>query len=263
MQVVATLAMSLLKRSETIVAPWELAPYNFRASSAQLETSATKFYPGVGDLLWENGTYVAKPLVNTAGVAIPGKSTIPLAKFSFSHNVPIDSFDSRLIWAPLGKINLYKTTVCGMVFPPRTLRLESLAATLCSESVETTDPNGNSISYRWRFYRVDVALLTNSRTFDQLYDNAGTQVRVNGALCRIWTWTNPRTGDRTCGTYDQYLASGARDGERANSPLPLMPNGQSVAPVWTRRVGSPFEPVDFAELGLPSEPPVQWVDDAS
>lgn len=257
-QVVATIAVSVLKRSKELVAPWELAPYRFRVVTALTESSTTQFYPGVGDLWFPHGAFTAQPLVNTAGVALGGKTTYATTKIAFSYNVAADAFDPRTIWAPVGKINLTTTTVCGMTFPPRTLRLEAWNAEYCTESVETYAPDGAQITTYWKFYRVDAVLTCDPRSYDRLYANVGAHININGALHRIWRWTDPVKGTPDYGSYASYLATGATDGEQLSANVPLMKEGSAVAPIPTYRVGSPYEPVDFAKLGLPVEPPTVW-----
>lgn len=257
-QVVARVTLSVLKRSSELIPPWELAPYRFRATTSQLETTSTQFFPGVGDIVWPQGTYEARPFVNTAGVGLKGKSTRATTRIAFSYNVPASSFDPRLVWAPIGKINLRTTTVCGMTFPPRTLRLDGINAEYCTESVDTNDSSGNRITTTWKFYRVDASLTANPLSYDQLFANVGSHVNINGTLCRIWRWTDPSTNTARYGTYAQYLASGGYDGEQATTPMPLMSNGEEVSPIHTYRVGSPYEPVDFNALGFPTAAPECW-----
>lgn len=257
-QAVATVRLSLLKESRELIAPWELAPFRFRVTSALFEETSTRFYPGVGDLVYPRGSYAPRPLVNTAGGFLSAKTTYALAKITFSYNVPADAFDPRLVWAPLGKINLNTTVVCGMTFPPRTLRLDALNAEFGSERAETNDENGNPTAVYWKFYRVDVALTANPRSYDQLYANVGAHIGVGGTPCRVWRWTDRTDGTARFGSYREYLASGALDGEQLSANVPLLPDGTGVSPVPTYRVGSPFEPVDFAALALPAEPPSRW-----
>lgn len=257
-QVVATTTVSVLKRSKELVPPWELAPYRFRVTTGLIESATTQFYPGVGDIAYPQGTFAPRPFVNTAGVPLKGRSTYATAKISFSYNVKLDAFDPRTIWAPVGKINLYAATVCGMTFPPRTLRLEAWNAEYCTENVEWVGADGSQNVTHWKFYRVDAALTVEPRSYDKLFDNVGTHVNINGTLCRIWRWTDPVKGTADYGNYMSYLQTGARDGEPISTPVPLMREGQSVAPIPTYRVGSPYEPVDFSGLGLPSSPPTVW-----
>ncbi len=257
-QVLASMTLALLKQSETLIAPWELAPYDFQASAALVEETTTRFYPGVGDLVYPKGRFTPSAFVNTAGTALRGKTTYSIAKFAFSYNAPADSFDSRFVWAPLGKINLFSTTVCGITFPPRSLRLESLNATLDSEKVETFDEQGERTTVLWKFFRIDVTFAANPRSFDQLYANVGTCVNIDGVLCRLWRWTDPNSNRSVVGTYYEYLVSGANDGERLTENAPLRADGRGVSPVDAYRVGSPYEPVDFSELRLPTAPPSRW-----
>lgn len=258
LQVEASITLSVLRRSNRLIPPWELAPFRFKVATASAETTTSQFFPGVGDLLHPQGSFQPRPFVNTAFVPLRGKTTYANIKIAFSYNAPLDAFDPRMIWAPIGKINLRTTTICGMKFPPRTVRLEAFGAEYATESVETRDDDGNIVVTTWKFYRVDVALVVNPRSYDQLFANVGSHVNINGTLYRIWRWTNPQTQKACYGTYAEYLASGAIDGETVSTPLPLTANGQAVSPIYTFRVGSPFEPVDFAALRLPSEPPVAW-----
>ena len=257
-QVVATLTLALLKQSKNSIPPWKLAPYRFRTSSALVEETTQRFYPGVGDLVCPHGSYDPKPFVNTAGSRMTGKTTCSVAKISFSYNVPASAFDPKLVWAPIGKINLRTVVVCGMKFPPRVLRLESLRAEFCTESEETTDSNGNKTTTYWNFYRVDVTLTADPHSYDRLYANVGTRVYKNGALQKLWSWTDRKSGKAASGTYAEALASGASDIEPISENVPLLPNGSGVSPIPTYRVGSPFEPVDFSALGLPTDPPEHW-----
>lgn len=255
-QAVATISLSLLKQTSEAVAPWELAPYSFRVSTRSLEETTTRFYPGTGDLLYPRGSWTSAPLCNTAGVRIPGRTTRGMTLVEFSYNAPVASFDSRLFWAAQGKINLSTVVVCGLTFPPRTIRLESFNARYETESAEWTDAAGQTTSTTWKYYRIDVGLLANPRSYDQLYANSGTHVRRGATLARIWRWTE--SGTARYGTYREYQASGARDGEPLAEAAPLDATGAAVSPVATHRVGSPYEPVDFSALGLPSAPPSQW-----
>lgn len=255
-QVVATISLALLKESSTLDPPWTLAPYAFRVSTRSVEETTSKFFPGTGDLLYPHGGYVAAPLVNTAGTRIPARTTRGVTLIEFAYNVPVAGFDSRLFWAAQGKINLSTVVVCGLTFPPRTIRLESFNARLAAETAETTDAAGNASQTTWRYYRVDVGLLANPRSFDQLYANSGTHFRRGATLARIWRWT--QDGAPQYGSYREYQASGARDGEAVAESAPLDGTGYNVSPVPTWRVGSPYEPVDFSALGLPADGPSAW-----
>ena len=255
-QAVTTITLSLLKSSEGLIPPWELAPYSFRVSTRSIEETTTRFYPGVGDITYGRGLSTAVPLTNTAGSPLHGRSSRALALVEFSYNAPLSSFDSRLFWAAHGKINRLTTTICGMTFPPRTIRLESFGASYATETVETTDAAGANGSTTWRYYKIDVGLLANPRSYDQLFANVGTRLYRNGFLAQIWRWTVG--GVARYGTYGEYRESGAKDGEPVGENVSLDFSGSAVSPIPTYRVGTPFEPVDFSSLGLPSEAPSQW-----
>ena len=256
LQVVATLTLSLLTQSPELKAPWELAPYAFQIATRSVEETTSQFYPGTGDLLYPHGSWSAAPLCNTAGTRIPARTSAALTTIRFSYNVPVSGFDSRLFWAAQGKINLSTIVVCGMTFPPRTIRLESFNARYETERVETTDALGSPTTRVWKYYRIDVGLVANPRSYDRLYANTGSHVRRGATLARIWRWTV--SGTPRYGTYQEYQASGARDGEPLSEHAPLTARGDAVAPIATWRVGSPYEPVEFDALGLPEEGPAQW-----
>ncbi len=253
LQVIATISLSLLRQSENLAPPWALAPSSFRVSTRSTEETTSKFYPGTGDLLYPHGLFTAAPLCNTAGARIPARTTRGLTTIEFAYNVPVDAFDSRLFWAAQGKINLSTVRVCGMTFPPRTLRLESFNARFETEKAETTNELGETTTIIWKYYRVEIGLLANPRSFDQLYANSGVSLRRGTTLARIWRWTSD--GAARYGTYREYLDSGARDGEPVSESVALDATGTLVAPIATWRVGSPFEPVEFAALRLPTEGP--------
>ena len=258
LQATATLTMALTTRGPTLVAPWELPPTAYRVSTTTLEEPASRFYPGVGDLLFPNGSADAQPLTNTAGTKLAARSTRALSLLEFSYNAPVSTFDAQRFWSAQGKINRATTTICGTVFPPRSVRLESFAATYSTETVETVDANGATTATTWKFYKIDVAILANPRSFDQLFSNVGSRVNRNGVLAQIWRWTNPATGANLYGTRAEALAANARDAEPVAENLPLDATGAAVAPIQTHRVGSLCEPIDFDALGLPEAPPSQW-----
>ena len=65
-QAVATVTLSLLKESNELIAPWELPPYAFRMRTIAVEETTRRFYPGVNDLVYPQGSFEPRPLVNTA-----------------------------------------------------------------------------------------------------------------------------------------------------------------------------------------------------
>ena len=257
LQVVATIAVSLLKASDTTVAPWELPPYDYRVSARSLEETTSRFYPGVGDLVFASGSANPQPLVNTAGTRLRARSTRALALIEFAFNAPASGFDPSRYWTSQGKINRSTITVCGITYPPRTIRFESFNAEYSTESFESVDPNGETTTTTWRFYRVECALLANPRSYDQLFANVGARVLRNGVLAPIWKWTE-RNGGARYGTYYEYRATGTSDGEPVSEPTALDATGATVSPIATYRVGSPYEPIDFTALGLPSAAPELW-----
>ncbi|MBQ9370650.1 MAG: hypothetical protein IJU03_00490 [Thermoguttaceae bacterium] len=256
LQVVATISVSLLKTSETTIAPWELPPYDFRVSARSLEETTTRFYPGVGDLIYGGGSSNPQPLVNTAGARLRARSMRALALVEFAFNASATGFDPSVYWSAQGKINESTTTVCGLTFPPRTIRFDSFNAEYSTESVETIDAGGETTTTTWRFYRIECALLANPRSYDQLFANVGARVLRNGALAQIWRWTDS-SGARY-GTYQECRNSNASDGEPVADPVSLDFSGAQVSPIATYRVGSPYEPIDFSALALPSAAPELW-----
>lgn len=255
-QAVARIRLSLLSGGERDAPPWELPPYALRVSTKSIEETTSRFYPGVGDILVPRSSYSPVPLTNTAGVRIPARTTRGVSLIEFAYNVPVSAFDSRLFWQAQGKINLLTVAVCGMTFPPRTIRLESFAMRYMTATTQTQDASGSTTETTWKYYRVDVGLLANPRSYDQLFANTGLHVKRNGKLSRIWRWTG--SDGARYGTYKEYQASGSRDGEPIAEPAPLDASGENVAPVATWRVGSPYEPADFKALGLPTQGPTQW-----
>lgn len=266
LQIAETMTLSTLTRAKGPTPPWELSPYNYRDGASLVEESTAQFYPGVGDPIFPNGVNdgVARDFVNTAGVMLEGSATRSLFSFSFSYNLPAEVEASRF-WRAVGKVNASTITVCGMTFGPRELKIEKLDRTFCTTDDEVTDVNGTVTKIVWKYWRVDAEFLADPRTFDQRFLNVGTHVNVDGALYRIWRWTDPATLAPRFGTYYQYLGSGATDGEALSENVALSIDGTGVSPldatgrqVMTHRIGSPFQPASFSGLRLPKTGAAEW-----
>ncbi|MDO5310101.1 MAG: hypothetical protein Q4G03_11510, partial [Planctomycetia bacterium] len=238
LQVVATVTLSLLKQSEEELAPWNLPPYDFRIRTSGRDETVRRFYPGQGDILFPHGAFEPQPLMNTAGVLLKCKTTMGLSTVEFSYNTALDAFDPRLVWAAQGKINLYAVTICGLTFPPRTVKIEAFNAQYCHDESTTTDQLGNQTTTAWKYYRVDVKLQANPRSYDQLFANAGVHVYRNGTLARIWRWSDDSQKNVYYGSYQEYLASGARNGEAITENVFLDATGRRVSIDPKYRIGS-------------------------
>lgn len=279
-QVEITLHLRYLRSGNELLAPWEMPAFNFRLAGAINEESASKFYPDVGDLWYQDGCNdELKDFVNTAGVMLEGTATFSTAQMSFSYAITMDTFllISDWFWSLSGKINSDTVTICGMQFPPRTLRLESLNAEYC----ETQKPGwattgfevrGNAVIYQsevidtlYKYYRIDATFTANPRTWNQSFLNVGTHVRRGNTVMRLWNWYSPLTHEPMWGTYGDYRMSGGENGEAVTEPVSLnipgtgaMPCDETGRQIMTYRYGSLYEPIPFQDLGFPEALPIKW-----
>ena len=263
---------------EELLAPWQLPAFNFRISSSQNEESAAIFYPGEDDI-WLEEDSEPFPFVNTAGVPLEGTATYSTAQISFSYGIAVDTFlkIQNWFWSLPGKINNDSVVICGMKFPRRTLKIESLNAEYC----ETQKPGlaitgvhqiGTTVYYDetvvdtlYKYYRIDATFAANPRTWNQYFLNVGTHVRRGGAILRLWSWNNPTTGAPTWGTYSDYRATGGVNGEALSEPVPLNADGTNASALLndgrmatTYRHGALYEPISFRSLNFPEALPMRW-----
>lgn len=265
---------------DELKAPWELAAYNFRIGAATNEESAAQFYPGDDDIWLEQSDELAD-FVNTAGVMLEGTATFSTSQIMFSYAISAVKFlqIQNWFWSLAGKINNDQVTICGMTFPPRTVKLDALNAEyneleIAGMVLETTEIiDGQTVvntytvePVNYHYYRVDVTLHANPRTWNQYFLNVGTHVNRNGVIARLWSWEDPITNEMIFGTYNDYMTQGGRNGQAISEPVALNQAGTNAAPigpngrqVMTYRHGSLFEPISFVDLEFPASLPKKWV----
>lgn len=259
--------------------PWALPAYNFRMSSALNEESTSQFYPGDDDI-WLNQDDSPFPFVNTAGVMLEGSTTFTTAQISFSYAISAVTFlqIQNWFWTLPGKINADRVTICGMTFPPRTIRLESMNAEYSellapgTTYTRTSTINGETVSQEveigpvnYHYYRIDVTLNANPRTWNQYFLNVGTHVNRNGVISRLWSWNDKVGTGMTFGTYSDYLAAEGENGQAISEPVALNADGTNASglgldgrQLMTYRHGSMFEPISFQALAFPAGLPKKW-----
>ena len=264
---------------DELKAPWDLPPFGFRIGTALNEESTSKFYPGNDDI-WLPQSDETANFVNTAGVMLEGTATYSTSQISFSYCISYVKFYQiqNWFWSLAGKINNDRVTICGMTFAPRTIKLDALNAEYNEVEIPGTVLeriewiNGQTVlkyytvePVNYHYFRIDVTLHANPKTWNQYFLNVGTHVNRNGVISRLWSWQHPTTGDMVFGTYNDYVAQNGRDGQPVSEPVALNQNGSNASPIgangrqiMTYRHGSLFEPIAFADLEMPAEPPRQW-----
>lgn len=287
-QVETNCRMHLLESFDQLAPPWQLPAYNFHIASAISEESASQFYPGDDDLIL-NQDDTSYPFTNSAGVMLEGTASFATAQITFSYAIARSTFYEiqDWFWSLPGKINADYVTICGMNFPPRTIKLEAMNAEY--EEVKTTgqvvdnvEQNGNTIDITWHpdavthhYYRVDATLNANPRTWNQYFLNVGTHVRrgggSDGALAQLWSWRYvTQSGEYFgFGTYADYqnLYNGgtAYGGQPVTEAVALNYSGDNAngignggRQIMSYRHGSLYEPISFSALAFPSAPPKKW-----
>lgn len=279
LQVECSIRLRHLEDMDELKAPWQLPPYNFRISSALNEESASQFYPGNDDI-WLPESDEATDFVNTAGVMLEGTATYSTSQITFSYAISAVTFSfiQNWFWSLSGKINADRVTICGMTFPPRTIKIESMNAEYNEIELpgttyrQTQTVNGSTVvntvtiePVNYHYYRVDVTLNANPRTWNQYFLNVGTHVNRNGVIARLWSWEDATTSAMTFGTYGDYRAAEGENGQSVSEPVALNASGTNASPIgangrqiMTYRHGSLFEPISFQALAFPSAPPKKW-----
>lgn len=279
LQIELTIKLRWFRNLEELLAPWSLPAFNFHITQGANEESASIFYPGDDDI-WLNEDSDPFDFVNTAGVMLEGTATYATAQISFSYAIAVDTFlkIQDWFWSLSGKINYDPVVICGMKFPKRTLKIESLNAEYC----ETQKPGlvttgvhqvGTTIYYDqtvmdvlYKYYRVDATFSANPRTWNQYFLNVGTHVRREGVVSRLWSWYDPTTGSPMWGTYADYRQAGGEQGEALTEPVALNADGTNASSVMdsngrlrmTYRHGALFEPISFQALAFPEALPMKW-----
>lgn len=278
-QLELSIKLRYFRSLDELLAPWQLPAFNFHITGGANEESASEFYPGDDDI-WLAEDSESYPFVNTAGVMLEGTATYSTAQMSFSYAIAMDTFLNiqDWFWSLSGKINCDPVTICGMRFPKRTLKIESLNAEYCETqkpglAVTGVRQRGTTIYYDttvvdtlFKYYRVDATFTANPRTWNQYFLNVGTHVRRDGAVMRIWNWYDPVTHRPMWGTYGDYRMMGGLNGEAVTEPVALDVSGTGVNPYMTMdgrlqmtyRHGALYEPISFQELNFPSALPMKW-----
>lgn len=279
-QVECAIRLRHLEDMDELKAPWQLPPFNFRITSAINEESASQFYPGDDDIWLPQSDDEPADFVNTAGVMLEGTATYTTAQITFSYAISAVTFGriQNWFWSLPGKINCDRVTICGMTFPARTVKLESMNAEYNEVELpgttyrQTQVVNGNTVvntvtiePVNYHYYRVDVTLNANPRTWNQYFLNVGTHVNRDGVIARLWSWEDKTTGALTFGTYGDYINQEGRNGQAISEPVALNQAGTNASPIgnnqrqiMTYRHGSLFEPISFGALAFPTVPPKKW-----
>lgn len=271
--------MHYLEDFSEIQPPWSLPAYNFRISSALNEESTSQFYPGEDDI-WLNQSDSPFPFVNTAGVMLEGSTTFATAQITFSYAISTVTFlqIQDWFWTLEGKINCDRVQICGMKFPPRTIRLESMNAEYSellapgTTYTKTTVVDGQTVveevtiePVNYHYYRVDVTLNANPRTWNQYFLNVGTHVNRDGVIARLWSWDDKNHAGMAFGTYGDYISQEGLNGQPVSEPVALNADGTNASglgmdgrQLMTYRQGSMFEPISFQALAFPAGLPKKW-----
>lgn len=279
LQVECLIRLRHFEDMDEVKAPWQLPAYNFHISSATNEESVSQFYPGNDDI-WMEQSEEPTDFVNTAGVMLEGMATFATSQIVFSYAISAVTFSmiQNWFWSLQGKINYDRVTICGMTFPERTIKIEAMNAEyseveMPGTTIQRTEVvDGNTIVHEvtieptnYHYYRVDVTLNANPRTWNQYFMNVGTHVNRNGVIARLWSWEDQTTGALTFGTFGDYIASEGKNGQALSEPVALNANGTNASPlgangrqIMTYRHGSLFEPISFQNLAFPSDPPKKW-----
>ena len=267
----AELRMELLRQNaDPATPPWLLPCYKFRVTPVPLRSTVRSFYPTAGDPvlgLGATASLLPMPLVNTAGLPLTAESTRILTRFSFCYNLESNSanYASALDWCwrwP-GHTNAAAARFAGIEFPPLSLMFESFSFESCEEGYSYTavvDGTQTPVAGTWRYLKCTVRLLADPLTFARNYVNTGVHVRTSTGLERLWQWKGD-SGETLYGAYADALSHA--DAQEVTENLFLDAAGTGISlfgadgrPTPTYRRGVLEQPLDFSELGLPTDPPL-------
>lgn len=262
--VTATVTIALGHTSQTNTDPCAppMKPYNFKISGASIDETSEVFYPCEGDLLFASGSNDPQPFTNTAGVHLEATRSRGMVQISFSYNLATTYFNVGLVWQWLGKTNIATTTICGIVFGPRTVKIENLSYDYTEDTV--TNPDESTTT--WQYYRGDVSLSCDPQTWNKKYLNVGTSIVSGGKLQQLYTWYNKTSSVNAYGTYHGYPGGVTAESlDAVTDPMFLNASGTDISGFdsdgrqnQTYRYGSLLIPADFTGLYLPTLPPNNW-----
>jgi hypothetical protein len=242
--------------SEPDPLPWELPPFGLKIGTELIEQSVWKYTSTANPL----NPVTDQPFVNTAGVPLQATTTRPLVRMTFSFN--LQNILPAWVYLWTGKVNLNEVKICGIIFEPGQVKLESLGFEACKDVEESPDPNNpaRTITTPVNYYRCDVSLLIDPQKFERQYLNVGTHIIQDGGLHRLWSATS--NGTSIYGTAADLAAYD--NAEEVSEMMFLNADGDGISPIQggqqtpTYRIGYIEELTNFAEIGLPTEPPFIW-----
>lgn len=260
----ATLTIALGSTSTTNVDPCAppIKPYNFKISGATVDETSEVFYPCENDLLFASGSNSPQPFTNTAGVHLEATRSRGMVQLSFAYNLATTYFNVGLVWQWLGKTNLATTTICGIAFGPRTVKIENLSFDYTEDTVKNADESETT----WTYYRGEVALSCDPQTWNKKYLNVGNSIISGGKLQQLYTWYNKTSETNDYGTYHAYPGGTTTEAlDAVTDPMFLSSDGSTIAGFdaggrqnQTYRAGSLLIPADFTALRFPTLPPNNW-----
>ncbi len=264
-QLKVTSTFSVILASSEPTLPWNLPPYNFKITNASQDEAASAFAPCENDPIFPSGSNIPRPLVNTAGCPLEASVTRGLCNMSFSYNTHLANYNPSNVWYWQGKTNMNSIVVCGITFPPRTLRVDSYGYEYMESELSYQD--GTTVSTTLcKYFKCDVALQIDPYSFNRNYLNVGTSIVPNGGPEPIYVWTMKGSGVLQYGPRSSYPGSqNAIDAEPISDPMFLSLSGTAVAPIdgygrqmQSYRRGCLLEPVNFNSLNLPISSPYVW-----
>ncbi len=242
----------LTAQTEEYTWPWDLPPYNFKLGTELLEQSAWDFL-NTGKDGWATER---EPFVNTAGVPLQASVTRPLVRMTFSFNVDPEIFDVNWVHQWTGKVNNDEVVICGILFEPGMVKLESLGFEVCED---TPPAQEGEEPEPVKFFKCDVSILIDPQKFERQYLNVGTHIMKGGALRRLWC---ARHGSGvTYGSLDDV--AGYENPEEVSENMFLNEDGDGIEGFTdggrqtpTYRTGYLEQTCSFGEIGLPDLAPL-------
>lgn len=269
--------------------PWKLPVEDYRIGTQFIEESVKNIWVPNKD---ESGNiidgYHEAPFVNTAGTPLVATATRNLMTVSFSYNVPwtedgeTELFPDSLAKDFVGCVNDREITVCGVTYPPITLRIETIDPQLMrvmDEVIVGSDGENTIVSQveKFRYKKIGVNMIADPKTFFRDYENIGMefvrmhQIDESKLVRTIWT-ANELESEGNHVFYDalNILKNGHAylDGrrynvdvttiERVSEPMYLDEHGAIIQPdpetgkqTPYRLRGCPDRPADFSRLRFP------------
>lgn len=239
------------------MAPWYWPVQDYRSSSIEFEEAVRVIYDDDGE----------KPFQSSAGTELLATYTRGGRQVSFGYFR--QNFTESVIDEYIGKVNQSAIRIASVDYPAGTVQMKSAVATpmLIKNDDNTT---------KWRYYRIDVSFVVDSKTYKKKFLNMSTRFIPPGGKGHVQIWCCQIGNETYFGTRQAIIEkaeNASKESEKyspesVTEPMFLVnaeTNNGNIQGLNTYGIlgeekqtptfieGCPFPLTDFAGLNLPTE----------